>query len=238
MVLASWHAFCLIINPGSIVQGLQADQIRAEVNWRAIWEGAWRVERIDVVSFEGTLRPGSPDGEGTDADDSKSAPTRGLASFLPQRFELGELNIAQARVGFRGKDGQEALAMQNSALQVRPEGNGWAIDGNGGTLTIPSRPALSITSFGSRIQGATFFLTESNFRLGDAGKITASGEFASDSKLRVPTRTLEPALTLRRGLSRSRFRSKNKFSQVCLNLGRPRLTPLCRPSAAETSWSR
>ncbi len=172
-------------NPGSIVQSLQADQIRAEVNWRAIWEGAWRVERIDVVSFEGTFRPGSPDGAGTDVDDSKSAPARGLPTFLPQRFELGLLNIAQARVGFRGRNGLEALAVQNTALQVRPEGNGWAIDGDGGTLALPSRPALSITNFSSRIQGPVFFLTESNFRLGDAGKITASGEFASNSRLQV-----------------------------------------------------
>ena len=171
-------------NPGSIVESLRADQIRAEVNWRAIWDGAWRVERIDVVSFQGVFRPGSPDGAGTDSGRKPEA-VSGLAAFLPQRFELGQLNIAQARVGFLTKDGREIVGVQNSALLVRPEGKGWAVDGNGGTLTLPSQPALSITNFRSRLQGPTFFLTESNFRLGDAGRITASGEFASASKLRI-----------------------------------------------------
>jgi len=182
-------------NPGSIVQSLRADQIRAEVNWRAIWDGAWRVERIDVVSLEGVFRPGSPDGEGTDSGRKPEA-TSGLAAFLPQRFELGQLNIAQARVGFLGKDGREIVGVQNSALVVRPEGNGWTIDGNGGTLTLPSQPALSITNFRSRIQGPTFFLTESNFRLGDAGKISASGEFASASKLQIEWTQLDVATFL------------------------------------------
>jgi len=171
-------------NPGSIVQSLKADQIRAEVNWRAIWQGAWRVDRIDVVRFEGTFRPGSPDGEGTDTR-AKTPPASGLAAFLPKRFELGQLNIAQARIGFHGKDGREIAALQNSALLVRPDGAGWAIDGNGGSLTLPTYPTLAITSFRSRIQGPTFFLTDSNLRLGEAGKIMASGEFAADSKLRA-----------------------------------------------------
>ena len=171
-------------NPGSIVQNLRADQIRAEVNWRAIREGAWRVDRIDVVSFEGTFRPGSPDGEKTDFREN-APPASWLAAFLPKRFELGQLNIGQARIDFQGRDGREIAALKNSALLVRPDGAGWAIDGNGGSLTMPSRPTMAITSFRSRIQDPTFFLTEATLRLGEAGKITASGEFAADSKLQA-----------------------------------------------------
>ncbi len=44
---------------GSIVQTLRADQVRADVNWRAIFQGAWRVDQIQVVSFDATFRPGS-----------------------------------------------------------------------------------------------------------------------------------------------------------------------------------
>src|SRR4029434_1936813 len=45
--------------PGSIAESLRADQVRADVNWRAIINGAWRVDQIQVVSFDGTFRPGS-----------------------------------------------------------------------------------------------------------------------------------------------------------------------------------
>lgn len=167
--------------PGSIVENFQADQIRAEVNWREAWNGAWRVERIDVVSFSGTFRPGSPE-EGAKPG---TPAVSGLAGFLPKRFELGQLHIAQARLGFRGADGQETMALQNTALLVRPDGVGWAIEGSGGSLTLPSLPVLDVTTFRSRIQGPVFFLTDAALRLGDNGKIKASGEFATDSRMRV-----------------------------------------------------
>ena len=44
---------------GSIVESLRADQVRADVNWRALFQGAWRVDQIQVVSFDATFRPGS-----------------------------------------------------------------------------------------------------------------------------------------------------------------------------------
>lgn len=169
--------------PGSIVESLRADQIRAEVNWRAIRDGAWRVDRVDVVNFEATFRPGSPEeGEGAVA---KTPLVSGFAAFLPKRFELGQLNIAQAQLGFRGADGAVSLALQNAALQVRPDGAGWAIDGNGGTFSLPNLPVFNITNFRSRIQGPTFFLTDASLRLDDNGKIKAAGEFAENSSLRV-----------------------------------------------------
>lgn len=167
--------------PGSIVETFDADQVRAEVNWREVWNGAWRVERIDVVSFTGTFRPGSPE----DGAKPGTPAVSGLAGFLPKRFELGDLRIARARLGFRGADGGETLTLQDSALQVRPDGVGWAIEGSGGSLTLPSLPVLDVTSFRSRIQGAVFFLTDAALRLGDNGKIKAAGEFATDSRLRV-----------------------------------------------------
>jgi hypothetical protein len=170
-------------NLGSVVQSIRADQVRATVNWRAVFSGAWRVDRVEALQFDGVFRPGSPAG-GQESEDRVAAAT-GLAAWLPTRFELGELQVAKARLAFLGADGQPVVTLADSTVGVKPSGAGWAIDGKGGTVTLAHLPELMVTSFRSRLQGATFFLTDAAFRIGDAGKIEASGEFADTSKLRL-----------------------------------------------------
>ena len=169
--------------PGSIAERLRADQVRADLNLRAIIDGAWRVDQIHVASFDGTLRPGSNEPRASGA----LPPTvvHGIEAWLPRRFELGELDIARARVRFRGIEGLEIAFLQDSALHVHPDGAGWTIEGSGGLLVLPKVPALTVVNFRSRAQGDVLFLTDSQFQLGESGKISASGEFAGDSKLRI-----------------------------------------------------
>lgn len=170
-------------NPGSIVASIEANQVRAAVNWRAIFDGAWRVEDVDVLNFQGAFRPGSPEA-GKDGGDPPVAAS-GFAKWLPSRFELGRLSIGKAHINFLGADGRPVIALADSVIKVQPNGSAWSIDGNSGTLRLPSLPILNVSSFRTRIQGGTFFLTDASLRLGDTGKISASGEFADASKLRV-----------------------------------------------------
>ncbi len=170
-------------NPGSIVASIEASQVRAAVNWRAIFEGAWRVDEVDVLNFQGVIRPGSPEA-GKDGGDPPVA-SSGLASLLPSRFELGRLNVAKARIDFLGADGRPAVSLADSTLKVEPNGSGWTIDGTNGSLTLPPLPEMSVTSYRTRIQSGVFFLTDASLRLGASGKISASGEFAETSKLRI-----------------------------------------------------
>jgi hypothetical protein len=169
---------------GSIVETLRADQVRADVNWRAIFQGAWRVDQIQIVSFDATFRPGSivpKEGPPTPAQPPRS----GIASWLPTRFEVGELDIGRARVRFRSKSGLEIASLRDAALDVYPDGTGWAVDGRGGVLAVAKLPALNVVSFRSRTQGDIFFLTDAQFQLGETGKISASGEFGDHSRLHV-----------------------------------------------------
>ncbi|CAN5494528.1 hypothetical protein BH09VER1_BH09VER1_42670 [soil metagenome] len=168
-------------NPGAIVKEIRADQVRADVNWRAMWDGAWRLEQVDVLNFDGTFHPGSPEGGRDPAN--VHPPVHGMAAWLPRRFELGELKIAQAHVGFLTPEGIDIVDMKNSSLLVKPEGIGWTVDGAGGVLNVPHIPELAITNFRTRMQGGAFFLSDAALRLGETGKIKASGEFAGDSKV-------------------------------------------------------
>ena len=170
---------------GSIVESLRADQVRADVNWRAIFQGAWRVDQIQVVSFDATFRPGSIVPKESVEVSRRPPPRKGIASWLPTRFEVGELDIGRARLHFRSQRGAEMASLQNTALDIYPDGAGWAIDGKGGLLSVSKLPALKVVSFRSRTQGDMFFLTNGEFRLGETGKISASGEFSDNSKLRV-----------------------------------------------------
>ncbi|HRJ71012.1 MAG TPA: hypothetical protein PLS03_02240 [Terrimicrobiaceae bacterium] len=183
-------------DPGSIVQSLKADQVRAEVNWRAILDGAWRVDRIDVVNFQGTFRPGSPAAPDSGPSTQRPEPS-GLKGMLPKRFELGQLNIADARIGFQAADARTLLVLDNSALLVRPDGAGWTIEGTGGNLAVDPLPVLTVTTFRSRIQGPVFFLTDARFQIGESGKLSAAGEFAAASKVSVEWNqvNIEPFLT-------------------------------------------
>ncbi|MGB7840035.1 MAG: hypothetical protein WBL40_18185, partial [Terrimicrobiaceae bacterium] len=141
--------------PGSVVENLHADQVRAEVNWRAIFGGAWRVDRVQVVSVEGTFRPGSTEPKPEQMPHKPAA--WGLATLLPKKFEVGQVDIAKSRVRFLASDGLEIASLQDSALRIYPDGGGWAIEGSGGVLALAKAPALNVVSFRSRIQGDVYF---------------------------------------------------------------------------------
>ena len=167
----------------SPVKGITANEIRAEVNWRAIWGGAWRVDEIKVGYLEGVF--GLPGQADVSEPKLMTAPPQGLKSLLPRRFELGALNIAQARLGFGDVAGQGVISLRDSSLRVVPDGAGWLVTGARGTLSVPGFPELSVDGFRSRIQEEIFFLTAANFRLGETGKINASGEFGNGGKLLI-----------------------------------------------------
>lgn len=166
---------------GGVLQRLRADQVRAEVNWRAVLQGAWRVDQIDVVKMEGTFRPGTPAAAPVPPRD----PAPQLPGWLPRRFELGQLNVSQASFTFGGVQGSETIRLQDTGLVLKPEGSSWGIDGRRGTLSVPGLPTLEVSDFRSRLQGGTFYLTEARLRYGEAGTVTASGEFAQNSQLQV-----------------------------------------------------
>ena len=170
---------------GSIVESLRADQVRADVNWRAIFQGAWRVDQIQVVSFDATFRPGSIVPKESVEVSRRRRQER--ASPHGSRPVLKSANSTSGGLAFifAANVGAEMASLQNTALDIYPDGAGWAIDGKGGLLSVSKLPALKVVSFRSRTQGDMFFLTNGEFRLGETGKISASGEFSDNSKLRV-----------------------------------------------------
>ncbi len=183
--------------PGAPIKTIRADQIRAEVNWRAILDGAWRIDAVNIGYVEGTLHmPIRKVAATVEAPPPPPAPT-GLWKYLPRRFELGSLQVAQARLNFQDAQNRDIVMVRDTVLNLRPDGTGWVIEGQRGTLLLPSQPALTIETFRSRLQKEAFYLTDARLRLGEAGKINASGEFAGESHIEAEWQQVDVAPFLR-----------------------------------------
>lgn len=161
---------------GSALGKMEARDLRAEVNWRAVFSGAWRVEEISISRLDGEWIPAPKKSRGPSHTSKSPA---GIAALLPHRFELGLLKIGAANLAFGG------AKIADSAVSIKPDGSGWLFQGTGGELRFPRPPALAITSFRARAQGGDYFLTEGTLRLGENGKVAASGESSGGGKLRV-----------------------------------------------------
>ncbi len=160
---------------GPLVE-LTARQLRATVNWRAILDGAWRVDRLDVTRLDAELRVEDRGGaEGGVAGDQAVAGEMAVvereAGWLPTRFEIGEVSVADVNVSVAGAGG-----LKNSRLTVRPEGTGWAFDGQGGRLALPDREALEVQSYRLRLQQGVLYVTEAEMRSGEGGRLAVTGE--------------------------------------------------------------
>jgi hypothetical protein len=166
---------------GNVLRSAKVEQLRADVNWRAAMDGVWRVDAINGVRAKVELGPAGA--AAADAPASASALPGLIAGFLPKRFELGGLTVDQADITLVDAGSKPTIALLGSALSARPDGAGWALDGRGGTLNLPSQPPYAVSSFRSRAQDGIFYVTDAQLRSGEAGTIVASGEFSADSVL-------------------------------------------------------
>jgi hypothetical protein len=158
--------------PGSPLEAITAEQVRANVNWRAIFNGAWRLDRVDVVRLDAKLRTAPERAATTREPGPKPDAAPPKKGWLPNRFELGQLTVQDANASVDGV-GQ----IQKTVLTVHPEGDGWVFDGAGGKLSLPTRKPFDIDSFRVRLQQGVVYLTDGELRLGAAGTVAMSGEF-------------------------------------------------------------
>lgn len=156
---------------GAPLESIDAEQVRANIDWQAIFHGAWRVSRIDIVRLDATVRTASERTATTAEPGPTPEPPPPKRTLLPNRFELDRVSVQDANVAF----GQLAQ-LRNTALVMRPEGSGWVFDGTGGRLESPPRQPLDVGSFRVRLQQGVVYLTDATLRLGATGAITASGE--------------------------------------------------------------
>ncbi len=155
---------------GPLVE-LTAQQARATVNWRAILDGAWRIDRLDIARVDATLRVGKSPGGGEGVPVAKATAVNAEAGWLPKRFEIGEVTVADVNLSM-----PRAGRLSGSRLTAEPEGTGWIFDGRDGRLALPGREALDVESYRLRLQQGVLYVTEAELRSGESGRVAISGE--------------------------------------------------------------
>lgn len=208
--------------PGALIENLSAEQLRANVDWRAVFDGVWRVDRVDLVRLDVTLRPemeraASADQPGPARD--APPPKKG---WLPDRFQLDRVFAQDANLVL-GPAGR----LRNVALTMQPEGGGWVFDGRGGKLDLPPRE-LAVESFRVRFQQNVVYLTDASLRLGKNGAISLWGELGGAKgpyDLHLEWENVDAASVLD-GTWKSRLTGTLSGQADCL--GRPNQAPVTK----------
>ncbi len=169
---------------GSRIGSVDARQVRAVIDWRAAWGGAWKVNSIDILELEIVLQGGESD-RPSEVEDTNPPETPARPSWLPQRFELGFLRATQGTVTLKNSQGEQTLEVSKSVLTLEPKGSSYEVTATGGLLDVATLPQMSLASAHARVSDGVFFLTRSSFQLGESGKLSASGEFGDGSTMQV-----------------------------------------------------
>jgi hypothetical protein len=157
------------------------------VDWRAAWDGAWKVSSLDILELQVVFRKAS---ESAPQPVTLQEKKRG---WLPERFELGFLRAERGTVTFQSEAGEAQVAVSNSVLTLEPKGRSFEVAAKGGTLSVQHLPTMELESANARLSEATLHLTDSHVRLGATGKVTGSGEFGKNSRLQITFEGVDPA---------------------------------------------
>lgn len=157
----------------SPIEQIAASGVRAEVNWRAAFQGAWRVDEVDIRRLTARFgeRPQEPLPPETPQAQAVREAEQRLPGWLPSRFELGRIRIESASFESPGP------ALDGSSLLVESDGGAWVVDGKGGRFLYPGVPPLRVENFRARMAGDTFYLTQANLRPPGEGALQATGQF-------------------------------------------------------------
>lgn len=163
--------------PGAPVTNLEANSIRAAVNWRSVFDGAWRLEELTIKQINADFqaaRPGADPALKEQEPAVAEIPSQ-WQQLLPKRFEIGRVFVDQANVGVGGTDARYEI--RRTQLDARPQGDAWMVDGKSGQLLLPGRQPFDIRDFRLRLSNGAIHLNQAHLTTGGASQIEASGQW-------------------------------------------------------------
>ncbi|XHR30256.1 MAG: hypothetical protein ACFUZC_06780 [Chthoniobacteraceae bacterium] len=168
--------------PGSPIQALKADQIRAEFEPAALYEGAWKIGSVQIQRVKVDLgEPLSAATAATEPPQTAPLPSPAAApspvkipSWIPSRFELKAAKIEEASLTWShpGREG----ALNRTHLRLEPNGHELNASGYGGTLTQAGLPTLNVDHFKIRYHHPQLYVTDSLLQLGEGEALDVSGQ--------------------------------------------------------------
>lgn len=164
--------------------------MNADLDWRALLSGLWRVEEIAIDRLTAEFKqPSSPS-----LPREPSSPPSG--GFFPTRFQLDGVAIKKADLTYKNMTAREV------GLKWIPMPSGWRIDGRGGTLSVPKIPVCQVRSFHCREREGIFLLDEATFELPPNGKVSAEGQSGKDANWKINWTGMPVRAFLSKGLEK------------------------------------
>jgi hypothetical protein len=173
--------------PGRTVESIRADQLRAEFALRAILDGVWRVDNLQIERLRVALRPGGSSAAGSAAggagrEIAASPAGSAWAGWLPRRFDLPGVQIQTLDALWGGGAAGSVTGLRAS---LRPDGSAWLIQGENGTLALSKLPTLEIARARARWQSPKLHLLEVALRDGPQGSLVIAGVVGPGSEFDV-----------------------------------------------------
>ncbi len=173
--------FSAVGRGSSALHEINAQRIRTDFRWRAVFSGVWKLENTSVGFLQISLQPKVPGASSAplppvpaDALPSSGASSAGLPGFLPSRFDAGETSIDSANLLFPGG------ALKNVSAKVSAEGGDWLVGAKGGQLLWAFLPENEIQFLQARWNNAekTLYLINSTLNFQKGGTLGADGSFS------------------------------------------------------------
>ena len=154
---------------GVPVKELRADQIRADFEPGALFQGAWQVSNLQIQRVRVALNtaPAAP-------LPLQTASPKRHSRWIPERFELKRARIEETNIEWSptGREG----SLLNMRLVLEPNGRDLIATGYGGRLQQAGWPALNVDHVKLRCRYPDLFLTDSLFQIGESENIVVSGQ--------------------------------------------------------------
>jgi len=168
---------------GGSLRSIQAEQIRAELNFSALLRGTWEISEITVARVKADL------GE-TEVSDGAAPLTAERASlgpssvlvlpFLPRQFVLKVVRIRDVDLTWPG-DADLQGSLSKTQIEVVPDKTDWKFSGRGGKFFQPGLPELKVETYEARFKPPQFLFVD--FVLRDFGEGSIAGRGQADFEL-------------------------------------------------------
>jgi hypothetical protein len=156
-------------NAGAFFSDMRADEIRAAVNWRGILRRRYEINELTVQRLNLRFANARPES----STPSQAEPQR-IRTQQGWKLDLQKLIVSESNWTWETSDGRKG-SVSGTALALRPSGDAWMIEANGGKVTEPGWPELSIESAKLRYTHSSLYLNEALLHAGESGRLSVEG---------------------------------------------------------------
>lgn len=169
----------------NFVTALKAEGLHTEVGMGGIWRGIWEIRSSSLQRLELSVDASqSAVGPSAAVSQAKSKSLSKKPAWLPSEAALEGLEIKHMALNVQLEKG--AATANDMAVKLRPAGpkNAYRAEIKGGTIRLPFMilPVLSLERLDLRFQDRQLFLTASDVRAWERGRIQAAGEWDMKTK--------------------------------------------------------